>query len=267
MSDRPVPRGPPFDLQGGDPPDAVVLAAGRGERLRPLTDSLPKVLVPIGGKPMLAFHLEALRSAGIRRVVIVVGYRSEQVRAYVGDGRTFGLEARFLEQGPPRGTGDALRAARGTLRSDWIVVCYGDVFLPDESALLHRFLIDRAPKIAGAWVPNAGTLGRLTTVERDGRTVLTGIREKDGQPTPGLVNAGIYLLPHHILDLADQLPLSPRGEYELTDAVLAFATREAAIEVVKVDSWLDIADPTKLAEAELLARSIPAPRSASAEHS
>jgi UDP-N-acetylglucosamine diphosphorylase / glucose-1-phosphate thymidylyltransferase / UDP-N-acetylgalactosamine diphosphorylase / glucosamine-1-phosphate N-acetyltransferase / galactosamine-1-phosphate N-acetyltransferase len=236
-------------------PDAIVLAAGRGNRLRPLTDSLPKVLVPIGGKPLLAFHLEALRKVGVRRVVIVVGYRSSQVRDFVGDGSPFGLDAQFVLQSEPKGTGDALRVARGAIHSDSIVVCYGDVFLTNETELLRRLLQDSRPKIAAAWVSNGGDLGRLLTADRGGRQVLEGLQEKDGRPTPALVNAGLYLLPRRIFDIADRLPLSPRGEWELTDAVLYFAHHEGEIEVVEVSPWVDIANHDNLARAESLARS------------
>jgi NDP-sugar pyrophosphorylase family protein len=240
---------------GRGPPDAVVLAAGHGVRLRPLTDSLPKVLVPIDGRPLLAFHLEALHAVGIRRVVLVVGYRGEQVRALVGDGTSFGLEVQYVEQRPPRGTGDAVRVARPHLRSDPLLVIYGDVYVPAEGELLRRILTDTQPKIVAAHVANGGTLGRLTAVDQDGREVLAGLLEKDGQPTPGLVNAGVYLLPHRILDVVDRLPLSPRGEIELTDGVLFLATHDVPIEVVRVEHWFDIADHENLAAAEKLARS------------
>ncbi|MFZ1023347.1 MAG: sugar phosphate nucleotidyltransferase [Thermoplasmata archaeon] len=238
------------------PPDAIILAAGRGNRLRPLTDALPKVLVRIGGKPLLAFHLEALRRAGLRRVVIVVGYRSAQVRDFVGDGTPFGLDAQFVLQSEPKGTGDAVRIARDAIHSDSMVVCYGDIFLPHETELLRRFLRDSRPKIAGARVSNGGELGRLLTAVKEGRAVLEGLQEKDGRPTPALVNAGLYLLPRRILDIADRLPLSPRGEWELTDAVLYFATHEGEIEVVEVSPWVDIANHDNLALAESLARSV-----------
>jgi NDP-sugar pyrophosphorylase family protein len=235
-------------------PDAIVLAAGRGNRLRPLTDSLPKVLVPISGKPLLAFHLEALRSAGVLRVVLVVGYRATQVQQFVGDGARFGLDADYVTQVEPLGTGDAVRVARDKIHSDSMLVCYGDVFLPQEADLFRRFLRDSRPKMAGAQVLAGGRFGRLTTLTREGRTVLVGLQEKDGRPTPALVNAGLYLLPRRVLDIVDRLPLSPRGEIELTDAVLYLATHESEVEIVEVGPWTDIADKEDVAQAEALAR-------------
>jgi UDP-N-acetylglucosamine diphosphorylase / glucose-1-phosphate thymidylyltransferase / UDP-N-acetylgalactosamine diphosphorylase / glucosamine-1-phosphate N-acetyltransferase / galactosamine-1-phosphate N-acetyltransferase len=236
-------------------PDAVLLAAGRGVRLRPLTDSLPKVLVPICGRPLLDFHLQALSRAGIERVVLIVGYRGDEVRTFVGDGSRFGLEAHFVEQSPPRGTGDALRVAREEVRTDQVLICYGDVFLLDELEVLRRLLSDREPKIVAASVPDGGGLGRLLTAERAGRTVLVGLREKDGQRTPGLVNAGVYLLPRRIFNLVDRVPLSPRGEIELTDAVLAYALQVGAVRVVPAGGWFDIGDLKSLANAEALVTS------------
>lgn len=259
MTDAGLPRPQLPGDWNGPAPDSVVLAAGRGNRLRPLTDSLPKVLVPISGKPLLSYHLEALRSAGVRRVVLVVGYRAPQVRHFVGDGASFGLEVDYVVQVDPRGTGDAVRVARNEVHSDPMLVCYGDVFLPDETDLLRRFLRDSRPKMAGAQVRSGGSFGRLTTAERQGRTVLVGLQEKDGRPTPALVNAGLYLLPRGVLDLADRLSLSPRGEFELTDAVLYFATHESEVEVVDAGPWTDIADAEDVARAEALARATSSP--------
>jgi UDP-N-acetylglucosamine diphosphorylase / glucose-1-phosphate thymidylyltransferase / UDP-N-acetylgalactosamine diphosphorylase / glucosamine-1-phosphate N-acetyltransferase / galactosamine-1-phosphate N-acetyltransferase len=248
-----VGRSPPDHAR--EIPEAVVLAAGRGARLHPLTDTLPKVLVPVRGKPLLAYHLEACRDAGLRRAVLIVGYRADQIRAYVGHGEPFGLEVEYVHQEPPRGTGDAVRVARPAVRARSIVVCYGDVYFPRETEVLRRMLEDDRPKMAGARVPDGGRFGRLTTTDRGGRLILQGIREKDGQPTPGFVNAGLYLLPYRIFDLVDRLALSPRGEFELTDSVVRFSTEDTPIELVDVGPWVDIADLHRLAEAEGLADS------------
>jgi len=234
--------------------DAVVFGAGRGVRLRPLTDTLPKVLVPVCGRPLLDYHLAALQEVGIRRVALVVSYRADQIRAHLGDGASYGLDLHYVLQPSPRGTGDALRVARSEIRSDPFVVCYADVFFPDEAAILRDVLANDRPKIVAARVEDAGSYGRLITTTQEGREVLVDIVEKDGRPTSALVNAGLYLLPSHLWDLVDRLTPSPRGEYELTDAVRSFVKGGGTIEVVEARAWVDIGSPESLRRAVELAQ-------------
>jgi UDP-N-acetylglucosamine diphosphorylase / glucose-1-phosphate thymidylyltransferase / UDP-N-acetylgalactosamine diphosphorylase / glucosamine-1-phosphate N-acetyltransferase / galactosamine-1-phosphate N-acetyltransferase len=233
--------------------DAAVFGAGRGVRLRPLTDTIPKVLVPIRGRPLLDYHLAALRGEGIRRVALVVHYRSEQIREHLGDGRAFGLDLRYVHQPMPRGTGDALRVARPEIHSDPFVVCYADVFFPDEAAILRALLASDRPKVVAARVEDAGSYGRLVTATREGREVLVDLVEKDGRPTPALVNAGLYLLPSRLWELVEQLTPSPRGEYELTDAVRSFVQSGGTVEVIEAPAWVDIGSPESLRRADELA--------------
>ena len=97
---------------------AMLLAAGRGERMRPLTDSLPKPLVPVGGRPLIAWHLAALARAGIREVVINLSWLGEQLRAALGDGRDFGVTITWSDEGPvPLETGGGIFRARAAARA------------------------------------------------------------------------------------------------------------------------------------------------------
>jgi UDP-N-acetylglucosamine diphosphorylase / glucose-1-phosphate thymidylyltransferase / UDP-N-acetylgalactosamine diphosphorylase / glucosamine-1-phosphate N-acetyltransferase / galactosamine-1-phosphate N-acetyltransferase len=233
--------------------EAVVLGAGRGVRLGALTESTPKVLLQVGHRPLLDYHLEALRSVGVRRVWMVVSYLAEQIEKHVDGGRRFGLDVTYVRQTEPLGTGDAVRAASSHIRSDSFLVCYGDVFVPSEASLLPTLLSDATPKIAAAWVPNGGSYGRLVTKEMAGELWLAGISEKDGLPGPALVNAGIYLLPKTLLTLVAELPRSPRGEYELTDALRSYVVQGGKIRVVPVEPWVDIGTEANLALANELA--------------
>lgn len=243
-------RGPPIPA---GTVEAVVLAAGHGVRLGSLTKSTPKVLLRVDGRPLLDYHLTALAAVGVRRVVLVVSYFAEQVERHVDGGRPFGLEVTSVRQAQPRGTGHAVAAASSEVRSDPFLVCYADVFIPGEEALLRALLSDDTAKIAAARVPDAGGFGRLLTKEEDGEPYLAGIQEKDGRPTPGLVNAGVYLLPRSLLRLVAGLSPSPRGEYELTDAVREYVAQGDRIRVVTLEEWVDAGTQESLARAHELA--------------
>ena len=248
-----APPGPAAPRATPGAPDAVVLAAGRGVRLGALTRSTPKVLLPVRDRPLLDYHLEALSSVGVRRVALVVHYLAEQVEHHVGRGWAFGMEATSLRQPEPLGTGDAVRSAADWVRSDPFLVCYADVYVPGETALLARLLEDDIPKIVAARVPDGGSFGRLRTREEAGELYLVDIQEKDGKPGPALVNAGLYLLPRSVLDLVAELPRSSRGEYELTDALSALVRRGGTIRVVPIEEWVDAGTEASLARANELA--------------
>ncbi len=247
---------PPPSPEGGaiHPVDAVVLAAGRGVRLGDLTRATPKVLVEVNGRALLDYHLDALRAVGVRRVVLVVHHFAEQVRRHVDDGRRFGLRVEGVHQPEPLGTGDAVRVAGPRVETDPFLLCYADVFLPNEPAVLRTMLVDAAPKIAAARVPDGGRYGRLLTREENGKLRLVGLEEKDGRRTPALVNAGIYLLPRSILARVATISRSARGEYEFTDAIREFVATGGALSVVPVVDWVDAGTVESLARADALAR-------------
>jgi len=134
---------------------AMVLAAGRGERLRPLTDSVPKPLVQVGGKPLIAWHLAALARAGIREVVINLSWLGEQLRAALGDGGGFGVTIRYSEEGPvPLETGGGIFRALPLLGAEPFLLVNGDIWtdLPFETlslapaALAHLVLVPNPPQ-------------------------------------------------------------------------------------------------------------------------
>jgi len=107
----------------------MILAAGRGTRLRPLTDSLPKPLIDVAGRPMIAFPLELLRKAGIREVVINLHHLGEQIRAALGDGAAYGVRITYSDEDPILDTGGAIAAARAFLFGDTFVVLNADTFI------------------------------------------------------------------------------------------------------------------------------------------
>lgn len=232
--------------------DVVLLGAGLGKRLAPLTDRLPKVLVPVKGKPLLAHHLHALATAGFERVVLVVGRYSDTVREYVRDQADFGLRISYCHQGEARGTGDAVRCALGSVRSDPFLVIYGDVFVPSMVDVLLKIAVSPEPKIVGARVNDASEFGRIISVSREGGVYLDRIIEKDGRHVPGLANAGVYLLPRAIGVRLGRASLSERGEIELTEAVESEVRSGSTFRVVEIDEWVDVGNPERLDHAEQL---------------
>jgi NDP-sugar pyrophosphorylase family protein len=223
----------------------VLLAAGRGKRLRPYTDRTPKSLLPIRGEPLLDYHLRLLESAGIRRLVLVLGYRGREVREHVED-RWPDLSRRtsFVEQDPPRGTGDALRRALRHVRTPWVLVAYSDVYWGPSPRILRRLLSGPAPRLVGAFVPDASEFGRLELRPGPRHPQLEGVAEKDGRATPGWVNAGLYLLPRDISRELRRTGVSPRGEIELPEAIVR-RNRRQTFEVLRTRTWWDIGTPAR----------------------
>lgn len=244
---RPGPTSPDADVE------AVLLCAGVGQRLRPLTDSIPKALVPVAGRPLVDYHLEAWREAGVRRAVLVTGYREDQIRARVGDGARYGLRVEYAVQSDPRGTGHAVLAAAEHLSSRWVLVGYCDVFFGRRPSVWRRLLSDREAKIVGASVPDASVYGRLESRDEGADPYLVAIHEKDGVRTPGLINAGAYLLPRRVVEILRDVPPSPRGEIELTDAVTRYVAEGGRVRVVPTSAWVDVGTPERLEEASRLA--------------
>jgi bifunctional UDP-N-acetylglucosamine pyrophosphorylase/glucosamine-1-phosphate N-acetyltransferase len=209
--------------------DAIILAAGRGTRLRPHTEHTPKPLLPVQGRPILDWIVGALPP--VERLVVVVNYLAEQIEDYLA-GQTHVRHWTTVRQAEPRGTGDALMSCKGAVTADRLMVLNGDD------------LLGRADLARLAAVP----MGILThpvdapenygVVFRNPDGTLKRIAEKEkGLPAPQLANVGGYVFPRAVFDLT--LPLSPRNEYEITDAVSQLAAA-GPFHVVAADYWLPI---------------------------
>jgi NDP-sugar pyrophosphorylase family protein len=211
--------------------DAIILAAGLGTRLRPYTLTTPKPLLPVRGRPILDWTLAALPAA-VERVVVVTHYLAEQVETYLRS-QTRHPNWATVHQQTPRGTGDAFRSCRGQIQADQVLVLNGDdlyaaadlaALAEKPAGLLVREVTE--PRKFGIVFPRPdGTLERL--VEKP---------DLDGRQ---LANIGAYLFPRSALEI--ELPLSPRGEYEITDAVSAVAAGQPFY-AVPAHVWLPIGD-------------------------
>lgn len=223
---------------------AVVLAAGRGERLWPLTEETPKPLLPIANKPILERTCEALVDAGIRQIILVVGFRSEKIRDRLGKGEAIGSELNYVRQKTAKGTADALGTCNKELQGDdRFLVLYGDDYY--DSSLPRTFLT-RAKKNKGitigtANVQDASSFGKIQSK----RGLVTEIQEKESRAEPGQVNAGIYLMDESIFPAIAKTKRSIRGELELTDAVriLIKEGRQAHAQLLGSQKWLGISYP------------------------
>lgn len=209
--------------------DAIILAAGLGTRLRPHTLTTPKPLLPLQGRPILDWALAALPRA-VDRVLVVVNYLAEQIETYLA-GQPHQRQWEVVRQTEPRGTGDALRSCRPSLRSDRFLVLNGDdlygaadlaqLAATPAGVLCHP--VDEPRRYGIAFLKPDGTLEKLV--------------EKPPMDGTQLANTGAYLFPKHVFET--ELTVSSRGEYEITDYVTALAGTEP-VTVVPATFWLPI---------------------------
>ena len=205
--------------------------------MRPLTDSLPKPMLPVGDRPLVAHAADVAVDGDASELIVVVGYEADAVREYFGD-RYRGVPVTFATQTEQRGTADAVRAASEYLDGPFVVL-NGDNLYDDSVA----GLFGDGPAIAATEVSDPTSYGVLSTAE--GR--VTDIVEKPAEPPSTLANAGAYQFPaaaREYLDVSE----SERGEYELTD-VLARVISEFDVRPVELDRWLDVGRPWELLEA------------------
>ncbi|MFB6105956.1 MAG: bifunctional sugar-1-phosphate nucleotidylyltransferase/acetyltransferase [Halobacteriaceae archaeon] len=215
----------------------VVLAAGEGSRMRPLTAHRPKPMLPVADRPVLAHTVDAAVAAGASRIVLVVGYEADAVREYFGEERG-GVRVEYAVQAEQRGTADAVRAARPHLDDAPFAVLNGDALYDDPSL---GALYETEAAVGASRVPDPENYGVL---EREGDQV-TGVVEKPDDPATDLVNAGAYVFPAAMLAWLDRVEESERGELELTD-VLARTCEEFDVAAVTVERWLDVGRPWEL---------------------
>jgi NDP-sugar pyrophosphorylase family protein len=222
---------------------AVVLAAGRGTRMRELTLTMPKPMVEVGGKPVLSYILEGLRDAGVRKTLIVVGFRKEVVMDYFGDGSAIGLEIVYTEQINQDGTGKVVELAQEFCGSDPFILSYGDILVNPSSYLPLTQLDDADLLLTVRYTEDTSKGGAVYVNER---FEVVDLREKQlpGASSTPWYNAGIYAFKSSIFSYVSGLEKSPRGEYELTDAIRAMARDGKKVRAIEIKGyWADVRDP------------------------
>lgn len=226
---------------------AVILAAGRGTRMKELTEELPKPMVKVKGTPILESIVRGLVENGIEQILIVVGWRKEVITGHFGDGSAFGCSIDYVEQVVQDGTGRVVELAKEFAGSDPFVLSYGDILVP-ASSYEPLVNLDGAEGKLTVKISEDVRKGGAVFIENG---LVTGLIEKpgQGQPTSPFYNAGIYTFSPRIFEYTARLELSPRGEYELTDAIAAEVRDGLRIEAVELSGeWADVRDPEVLRE-------------------
>jgi dTDP-glucose pyrophosphorylase len=228
---------------------AVILAAGRGTRMRELTADLPKPMIEVRGKPVLYHIVEGLRNAGVRRSLIIVGYHAEAVRNFFGDGQRHKVDIDYVTQTVQDGTGRVVNLARSFAGESPFVLSYGDILISPEN---YKRVVD-LPDYCEAII----TVTRGEDVSKGGAVFvneqmeLVDLREKPkpGEPRSPWYNAGLYAFRPAIFDFIAKLKPSPRGEYELTDAIRDLAHSGKTVQALELTGeWADVRDPEILAK-------------------
>jgi bifunctional UDP-N-acetylglucosamine pyrophosphorylase/glucosamine-1-phosphate N-acetyltransferase len=220
---------------------AVILAAGEGTRMRPLTETVPKPMLPVADRPLVAHTVDAAVDAGATELVFVVGYEADRVREHFGD-EYRGVQVSYAVQEEQLGTAHAAAAAREHLDGDFVVLNGDDLY--DRAAI--EALFDACPAVGAYRVDDPRPYGVFSL---DGERV-TGVVEKPDDPPSNRVNVGAYHFPAEAADWLTEVEESERGEYEITDVVERLVgARE--VRAVPVERWLGVGRPWELLEANV----------------
>jgi len=217
----------------------VVMAAGEGKRMHPLTFTRPKVMLPIANKPILEWNLENSIKAGLKDFIFIVAYKSEMVRDYFGDGKKWKVNIEYVNQVEPLGTAHAIGMAEN-FTNDFIVLSGDTVFGVDDIKNITK----KKNCMGLVKVENAKEYGIVETKDNK----ITKIFEKMETPYSNLINAGIYHFDRKIFDYIKKTKISQRGEYEITDTINTMVKKET-IFAVNLKQWRDVVYPWHLLDA------------------
>lgn len=218
---------------------AVILAAGEGTRLRPLTAVRPKPMLPVANRPLLEHVVEAVAEAGIDEIVLVVGYKRERIQSYFGDGDDWGVDIEYALQEKQLGTGHAVLQAETHVDGPFLALNGDRIIEPDDVEHLIESGDERAESAPIVSVTRSSTPSNYGVVELDGRRV-TSIVEKPPAHLAGtdLINAGVYRFEPSIFEAIRATETD--GELALTATLRRLATEET-VRAVRFDGrWLDV---------------------------
>lgn len=230
----------------------LLLSGGKGTRLRPLTHTRAKQLIPVAGKPILHYCLEDLVNSGIRQIGVVVGETANEVQASLGNGAAFGAELTYIYQDAPLGIAHAVKIARQFLADDPFVLYLGDNLLSGGiESFVQSFREWRpAASILLAEVADPRAFG---VVEVDAKGQAIRLVEKPQNPSSNLALVGVYLFSPAVHPVIAGLKPSGRGELEITEAIQGLVDQGLAVDTARVRGWWkDTGRPEDLLEANRL---------------
>ena len=227
----------------------MILAAGKGVRLSPLTDEIPKPMLPLGDITILGNIIRIFKSSGIDRISIIVGHKSEIIQEYIKNSN-FGVDITFIEQKERLGTGHALMIASQYVNSDFLCV-YGDILFKED------FIVSMISKFKSSDSISIMALIESATPEFFGSVLVkndevVGIFEKSDNPPSNLINTGIYCFKKEAFSYINKTKISTRGEYELTDSLKMMMDDGKKVRWMSLGGkWLDIGRPWDLIDANM----------------
>jgi UDP-N-acetylglucosamine diphosphorylase/glucosamine-1-phosphate N-acetyltransferase len=231
---------------------AVLLAAGAGERLLPLTATRPKHLIKVAGKPILQFCLEAVKKAGINEAIIVTHYMGDTIQSFFGDGKRFGLELDYVEQKQTLGTGNAAEVAEPYVKDDFALI-YGDLLFGQDAVkeVLSQYSSGKTAAVMGVVPVDRPENYGVIEQDKDGKVKRIVEKPVAEKAPSNLANAGIYVFSKDVFDKIKQTKVSIRGEWELTDAItkLSESGKTVLAEQLSKDEWFDVGRPWDLLDA------------------
>lgn len=220
----------------------VILAAGEGTRMRPLTCNRPKVMLPLANKPILEYLLVECREAGLRDFVFVVGYHDEQIRNYFNSGAGWNVNIEYVSQRRQMGTANALEIASELLSENFLML-NGDMIINHKNIAMLANCTNTTMSLFR--VRDTSNLGAVT-VEQDH---VVRIYEKTKTPPSTLANAGLYLFTPKVFSAIGQTAKSLRGEYEITDSIQFLIDSGQKVGYQMIDYWVDLSYPWQLLSA------------------
>jgi UDP-N-acetylglucosamine diphosphorylase/glucosamine-1-phosphate N-acetyltransferase len=221
---------------------AVILAAGEGKRMRPLTANRPKVMLPVAGRPILEHLLVEVQASGVDEFIFVVGYGDKQVRSYFGNGEKWGVRIDYSDQRKQLGTADAIRMVADMVDGNFLAM-NGDHIVNRSD--IKKLIKSKSDTMGVIEVKNAEGLGILELA--DGKVV--GVYEKVKNPPTMMANPGLYFFTPAIFDAIAKTEKSPRGEYEITDSLKILMQSKAGLRYLEIKTWVDLSYPWDLLRA------------------